>query len=276
MDLANGKMLEGKVIVLLGASGGLGKVFATEFAKAGATVVMTGRTESTLKAAAEEVAQATGGVTYPIVADMASLDDAKRVFAESIEKFGKVDGLVTNASRTGKNVSLEAEEDIDINEIIDSDVKGLMWYNREALRHFLERDSGCILNIGSNNVGRPICDAAYCAAKYAAWGLTRQMAMRCVATGVRCNLLNPGSFPSASGANATTGASHLYDAGEKVQASGRIPVVNGSMIDIMKARTNRAVPVDLQQVAYAAVYLLSDMARDVNGQVFTVDRGGYM
>jgi enoyl-[acyl-carrier-protein] reductase (NADH) len=44
----------------------------------------------------------------------------------------------------------------------------------------------------------------------------------------------------------------------------------------MKARTNRAVPVHLEQVAYAAVYLLSDLATDVQGQMFTVDRGGYL
>ena len=48
------------------------------------------------------------------------------------------------------------------------------------------------------------------------------------------------------------------------------------MVDIMKARTNRAVPVDLKQVAYAAIYLISDLAKNVNGQMFTVDRGGYM
>lgn len=272
-----GKLLEGKVIILVGAGGALGKVFADRLSEAGGSVVMLGRHIDRLQDECRVLADR-GRSVCAMQADFKSLEDAKRVFRDTIGKYGKVDALITNASRTGKNVSLEAEEDEDIEEIIDTDVKGLLWWNREALRHFLARDAGVILNIGSNNVGRPICDAAYCAAKYAEWGLTRQIAMRCVATGVRCNMLNPGSFPSDSAANINNGnnSSHLYDAGEKVQASGRIPVVNGSMIDIMKARTNRGVPVNLDQVAYAAVYLISDYSKDVNGQVFTVDRGGYM
>ena len=269
----NKLLLEDKVIVLIGASDGLGKVFAEEFAAEGATVVMVARLESKLKEAAKEIADK-GGKVLPVVGDYASMEDAKRVFKTAIDTYSKVDVLVTNASKTGLCQSIEAIEDDLVHAIIDTDVKGLIWWNREAMKHFLERDSGAIINIGSNNVGRPVCDAVYCAAKYAAWGLTLQMAMRCVATGVRCNLLNPGSFPSTSSAVSET--SHMYDGGEKVQASGRIPVVNGSMIDIMKARTNRAVPVDLHQVAHAAVYLASDLAKDVNGQTFTVDRGGYL
>ena len=269
----NRLLLDGKVIVLIGASDGLGKVFSEEFAAEGGTVVMVARSELKLKKAAKEISDK-GGKVLPVVGDYASLEDAKRVMKTAIDTYSKVDVLVTNASKTGMCQAIEAIEDDLVHAIIDTDVKGLIWWNREAMKHFLERDSGVIINIGSNNVGRPICDAVYCAAKYAAWGLTQQMAIRCVGTGVRCNLLNPGSFPSSGSAVSET--FHMYDDGEKVQASGRIPVVNGSMIDIMKARTNRAVPVDLHQVAYAAVYLASDLAKDVNGQTFTVDRGGYL
>ena len=238
----NRQLLEEKVIVLIGASEGLGRVIAEEFAAEGATVVMVGRTESRLKEAAKDIADK-GGKTLPLIGDFASLEDAKRVFQTAIEACGRVDVLVTNASKTSLCQSIEAIEDDLVHAIIDTDVKGLIWWNREAMRHFLKRDCGAIINIGSNNVGRPVCDAVYCAAKYAEWGLTKQMAMRCVGTGVRCNLLNPGSFPSAA-TSALSKAGHMYDGGEKVQASGRIPVVNGSMFDIMKARTNRAVPVD--------------------------------
>lgn len=269
------QLLKDKVIILVGASGGLGKVFAEEFAAEGGIVVMTGRNGKRLEEAAKEIEEK-GGKVFPVVADFKSKEDAKKLFETVLNQFGKFDALVTNASRTGDCISIEVSDDDYIDDIIDTDVKGLLRYNREAMRHFLERDSGVILNIGSNNVERPICDAVYCAAKFAGWGLTRQMAMRCVGTGVRCNLLNPGSFPSNTSVDVASGASHMYDAGEKVQASGILPVINGSMVDIMKARTNRAVPVDLKQVAYAAVYLLSDLAKHVNGQMFTVDRGGYM
>lgn len=269
------QLLKDKVIVLAGASGGLGRVFAEEFASEGGIVVMTGRNEEKLKAAAKEIEEK-GGKVFPVTADFKSKEDTSRLFRTVLDKYGKFEGLVTNASRTGDCISIEAAEDGYIDDIIDTDVKGLLRYNREAMRHFLSRDSGVILNIGSNNIGRPVCDAVYCAAKYAEWGLTKQIAMRCVGTGVRCNLLNPGSFPSNTSVDVVSGASHMYDAGEKVQASGILPVVNGSMVDIMKARTNRGVPVDLKQVAYAAVYLLSDLALNVNGQMLTVDRGGYL
>ena len=269
------QLLKDKVVVLIGASAGLGKAMSETFLEEGACLVMVGRGADKLKACEDEIRKE-GDRILTIPADFASREDAVKVFEEAIKEFGKVDVLVTNASRVGKCISLEATPDKEIDEIIDTDVKGLLFYNREAMKHFIERDSGCIINVGSNNIGRPICDSVYCTAKYAEWGLTRQLAIRCVGTGVRVNLLNPGSFPSQSGIGNTSGASHMYDAGELVQASGRIPVPEGSMINIMKARTNRAVPVDLKQVAFAAAYLASDMARDVNGQCFTVDRGGYM
>jgi len=274
----NQKVLDGKVIILVGASGGLGKSFATEFAKEGATVVMTGRNSAKLKAAADEIASATGGKTFPVQADYKSKEDADRLFKTVLDEFGKFDGLVTNASSTGNCLSLEATDEAYVDEIIDTDVKGLMRYNRYALEHFLKRNEGCILNIGSNNLQHPICDSVYCSAKFAMYGLSMQLAMRCVGTGVRVNVLNPGSFPSGSGANVSAkgNTGHMYDAEEKVQASGIIPVVDGSMVDVMKARTNRAVPVDTDQVAYAAVFLLSDMAKEITGQMLTVDRGGYL
>ena len=268
------QILKDKVIILIGAGDGLGKVFTEEFLAEGAKVVMVGRNEERITAAAKEL-EGRGGETFPIRGDAASLDDAKRVFAAAIERFGHVDGLVTLAAQSSKCQSIEAVEDEQVNALIDTNLRGLVWWNREAMKHFLPRDSGVILNIGSNNNQHPICDAVYCATKMAAVGLTKQMAMRCVGTGVRVNLLNPGSFPSKTAAPSLNGT-HMYDDVEKVQASGRIPVVNGSMLDIMKARTNRAVPVDLRQVAYAAVYLLSDLSRDVLGQVFTVDRGSYL
>ena len=216
----NRKMLDGKVIIVVGASGGLGKVFATEFAREGAIVVMTGRNEEKLRQAAAEVAEETGGRTFPVQADYKDKEDCDRLFDTVLAEFGTFDGLVTNASSTGEQLSLEVTDEAYVDEIIDTDVKGLIRYNRRALQHFLEKDSGCILNIGSNNLQHPICDSVYCAAKYAMYGLSKQLAMRCVGTGVRVNILNPGSFPSASGANATTFAdvdtSHLYDAGELV------------------------------------------------------------
>lgn len=272
----NKLLLEDKVIVVIGASQGLGKVFAESFAAEGASVVMTARKEAVLKEAAKDVEKvAVKGRVLPIAADYASREDAKRVFETAIKEFGKVDCLVTSATHPCKATSLEAQDDEYIDGVIDTDVKGLLFYNREALKHFLERQSGSIINIGSNNVGRPICDSTYCAAKYACLGLTKQIAIRCVGTHVRANLLNPGSFQSVSSV-ALKDIGHMYDDQEKVQASGIIPVIDGSMTNIMKARTNRAVPVNLQQVANAAVFLASDLAKDITGQVLTVDRGGYM
>ena len=270
----NKLLLENKVVILVGASAGLGKVFAKSFVDEGAKLVMIARNKERLEAYAAELA-ADGAEVLPISADFKDKDRVKEVFEEVVAKYGTVDALVTNASATCQALSIEATDEEYLDDIVDTDVKGLIRYNREAMKIFLAQDKGVILNIGSNNIGRPICDSIYCAAKYAEWGLTLQLAMRCVATGVRVNLLNPGSFPSATVAVAKE-ASHFYDADEKVQASGRIPVVNGKMTDVMKARTNRAVPVDLQQVANAAVFLLSDLARDINGQMFNVDRGGYL
>lgn len=272
----NQLLLKDKIILLTGASSGLGKVFAETFVAEGATTIITGRGKEALDAVAAELNAKGPGKAYPVVADAASKEDTVRLFDTIQKEFGRLDGLVTNAARNSNCISIEVADDDYIDSIIDTNLKSVLRYDREAMKIYLQQNSGVILNIGSNNVGRPICDAVYCAGKYALWGVTRQMAMRTVGTGIRCNLLNPGSFPSKTSVNVNTGATHMYDAAEKVFASGVLPVNNGSMVDIMKAKTNRAVPVDLEQVAFAAVYLLSDLARDVTGQVFTVDRGGYM
>ncbi len=273
----NRQLLEDKVIVLLGASSGLGLHFAETFAEEGGIVVMCGRTESTLMAAADSIAQK-GGRVFPMVADLKSCDDARRVFAAASKEYGHVDALVTNATYSAKLLSIEACDDQYINDIVDTNVKGLMWWNREAMKYFLEQNSGSIVNIGSNNVGRPVCDPIYCATKYAELGMTKQMALRCVGTGVRCNQLNPGSMKSVGSSSGVgmSEAEHMYDDQELVKTSGVIPVENGSLLQLMKAKTNRAVPVDMKQVAFAAVYLISDLSKDVTGQVLTVDRGGYL
>lgn len=269
------QLLEGKVVIVTGASSGLGLVFAEEIAKEGAAVVMTGRDRQKLQEAAAGLTEK-GLEVFPVEADVADKEDTANLFRQVLDKYGKFDAILTNAARKSNCSSVEVADDDYIDSIVDTNIKGAIRYNREAMKHFLERGKGVILNIGSNNVGRPISDAVYCASKYALWGLTRHEAIRTVGTGIRVNLLNPGSFPTQTSLGANADADHMYDADILVRVSGVLPVPNGSMTEIMKAKTNRAVPVDLKQVAYAAIYLISDLARDVTGQVFTVDRGGYM
>jgi NAD(P)-dependent dehydrogenase (short-subunit alcohol dehydrogenase family) len=255
------KMMAGKVVIITGASYGMGKMFAQIMCEQGAKVFVTARGEEKLMAAIEDIREKTGGEITGITADSSKPADCKKVFDKALEAYGTIDVLINNAGK-GELITIDAVDDDMIDAVVDTNMKGPLYLCREAVRYFLTKDEGNIINISSANGVRPMCGAAYCSTKGGLNTLTKNVAIRCTGTGIRCNAVAPGHTPSPT--------AYAHDDG------GPKTVEMGYMNDIRNARTVRTVhPWEIDQ-AYAVLFLASDMSRCINGEVLCVDCGCYL
>jgi NADP-dependent 3-hydroxy acid dehydrogenase YdfG len=164
--------MKDRVVIITGASSGIGAALAENLGKQGANLVLVARREKELT----EVAQRCGGEA--VVADVTKRDDWQRIIAKAIERFGHVDVLVNNAGRgISRMVSELTDEDID--EMILVNVKSVLYGMQAVLPHFKQRKKGHIINV-SSMLGRipfaPI-RSAYAAAKHAMNSLTANLRM---------------------------------------------------------------------------------------------------
>ncbi len=255
------RMMDGKVVIVTGASYGMGKKMAELMVQQGAKVFVTARGKEKLDAAIADIKEKTGGEITGITADSSRPEDCKKVFEEALAAFGKVDVLVNNAGK-GELITIDAVDNDMIDSVVDTNMKGPLYLCREAINYFKKKDSGNIINISSANGHRPMCGAAYCSTKGGLDILTKNVAIRCVGTGIRCNAVAPGHTPSPT--------AYAHDDG------GPQTTEEGVMNQIRNERTVRGVhPWEIDQ-AYAVLFLASDMSRCINGEIITVDCGCYL
>ncbi len=183
--------LKGKTALITGGSKGIGKAVAKAFAKEGASVVICGRTEETLKGACKEISRY-GEVGY-IYADVVNKDDVKRLAARLSEKWGKLDILVNNASILGDRVSIsEYPEDV-WERVIEVNLNGQFFVTKAVLPLILKSPNASIINV-SSSVGRrgKALWGAYAVSKFGLEGLTQVLADELKSQNVRVNSVNPG------------------------------------------------------------------------------------
>ena len=179
------QMLEGKVAIITGASYGMGQTIAEVFAEEGAAVVLTARGKEKLDAVVDDLRRK-GYRALGLAADTSSTKDTVRVFEETVKTFGDVDILVNNAG-IGEQTIIDETTDEWMQYIMNVNLGGPMRYIREALKYFLPKNDGVIINISSVNGARPFCGATYTSTKGALNTLTKNVAMRLIETNIRCN-----------------------------------------------------------------------------------------
>ena len=245
--------LDGKVAVIVGGTSGIGLAIAKGMAEAGADTVPTSRRMDMVEAAATEIEQR-GRRSIRVSSDVSDRASLENLLTETVRAFGKVDILVNSAGRTKRAPTLEFTEE-DWNAIIDTNLTGTLRAAQVFGRHMLERESGSIINIASLSTFVALYEvAAYSASKAAVASLTKSLAIEWGQRGVRVNAIAPGVFRTALNQK-------LLDETERGREF------------LLRTPMKRFGNVD--ELAGAAIFLASDAASFVNGEVITVD-GGFL
>ncbi|HEX9918729.1 MAG TPA: glucose 1-dehydrogenase [Pyrinomonadaceae bacterium] len=239
--------------VVIGGTSGIGRAIAHGLAEAGADVVPTSRRMEQVEAAATEIEER-GRRSLRVASDVSDRDSMQRVLAASVEAFGKVDILVNSAGRTKRAPTVDFPED-DWNDIIETNLTGTLRACQVFGRHMLEREYGRIINIASLSTFVALYEvAAYSASKAAVASLTKSLAVEWASRGVCVNAIAPGVFRTALNQK-------LLDETER----GRE----------FQMRTPARRFGKVEELAGAAVFLASEAASFVNGEVLVVD-GGFL
>jgi len=186
--------LKDKVAIVTGGGTGIGKAIGLALASEGAAVVIAARNLSRLEQAAKDI-ESRGGKAEAIQADISDYEQVKRMIAQAIKDFGRIDILVNNAARgTFNNADVV---DMNLKEWHDSlaiNLTGMMYCSRETLKYMIPRKSGNIINISSvaGMSGVPK-ESPYAASKWGVIGLTETLAIEAGRFGIRVNCISPGA-----------------------------------------------------------------------------------
>lgn len=247
------KLLEDKVVLITGASRGIGKAIAEECVKNGAKVAFTYLSSEEKAKALENELSADGGVVKGFKSDASKFDQAQALVDDVMKEFGTIDVLVNNAGITRDTLLMRMSEE-QWDQVIDTNLKSVFNLTKAVQRPMLKARKGSIINMSSvvgvsGNAGQ----ANYAASKAGAIGFTKSVAQELGSRNIRCNAIAPGFIE--------TEMTEALD--EKVVNEWRasIPLKRGGS------------PKD---VADLTVFLASDMSAYITGQTINVCGGMLM
>src|SRR5438552_10693951 len=252
--------LEGRIVIVTGASSGFGRAIAVRVAREGANVVIADLDETGGKKTSSLVHEA-GGEAEVVVGDVGTELGARLVVERALARFGTVDVLVNNAGVA----PLERQDSWDAPEgswdrVNRINRKSVYLCSRAVIPILLAKGGGSIVNIASIAATRAVSGSSYAAAKAGMLGYTHQVAAELAARGVRVNCVSPGYMRTPMSTGERMGLDEAaQDA--RVAAFGRlVPMQRAGRVD---------------DIAAAVAYLASDDACYVTGQEIVVD-GGYL
>lgn len=245
--------LSGRTAVVIGGTTGIGHALALGLGEAGADVVPTSRRSDLVEQAASEI-EALGRRSLRCTSDVQDRRSLELLLAKTLETFGKVHILVNCAGRTKRAPTLDFQED-DWDAILETNLTGTLRAAQVFGRHMLEGGYGRIVHIASIASFVGLYEvAAYAASKAAVASLTKSLALEWGPRGVCVNAIAPGVFPT----DLNRGLLEGTERGREFLT--RIP---------MKRFGN------VEELCGAAIFLASDAASYVNGEVIVVD-GGFL
>jgi NAD(P)-dependent dehydrogenase (short-subunit alcohol dehydrogenase family) len=244
--------MDGSVILITGALTGIGRATALALAKEGATVVVSGRREAEGKALEDEL-RGRGAEAAFILADVRHEDDIRNLVERTVGCFGRLDVAVNNAGIEGQPGPLTEQTADNYAGMFDTNVLGTFLSMKHELRVMRSQGSGSIINISSTMGERGAANLAlYSASKHAVEGLTKSAALEAAAFGVRVNAVAPGPTETAM-LDRLTGTPD-----RKAAFLASVPLKRG------------AKP---QEIANAILFLASDKASFITGQIIRVNGG---
>lgn len=250
--------LNNKIAIVTGGNSGIGEATAKLFAREGATVVITARRESELKRVADEIA-AEGGKCVYIPGDVKVTADVENVVARTIEQFGRIDVLVNNAGIPDAHMPTLRLTDEFWDDVVDTDLKGVMRFCRAVLPHMIERNYGSVVNISSIGGVYACAGASYSAAKAGVLALTKNLAIQYFGSGLRFNSVSPGATDTP-----------LFSPEMAAMADQEMAAITAQH----HLHPHPNARLDPMEQAYAILFLACDESSGVNGENITVDYGG--
>jgi NAD(P)-dependent dehydrogenase (short-subunit alcohol dehydrogenase family) len=240
------------VVLITGALTGIGRATALAFAKDGAQIAASGRREAEGKALEAEL-RSLGAEAAFIRADVRHEDDVRSLIDQTVTRFGRIDAAV-NAAGTEGQPGLGAEQTTEsYAATFDTNVLGTLLSMKHELRVMLAQGSGSIINISSTYGHEGGAGASvYVGSKHAVEGMTKSAALEAASSGVRINAVAPGPIETGM-LNRFTGTAERKAALLKTVPLGRVG--------------------DPADIARAAVFLASEKASFITGQILTVDGG---
>lgn len=245
--------LEGKSAIVTGGSRGIGKAIVQALARAGAGVVFTYRSNSEASDALIKELESEGASVMAVQGDVRDADSVKAVVDAAVERFERLDILVNNAGILKEGMlAFTKEEDWD--EIIDINLKGSFLFTKAVIRQMARKRFGRIINISSDAaLMGDVQRAGYCSAKAGMLGLTRAVARETATQGITVNAITPGIIET--------------------------DLIDG-MPDAKREAYEQFIPMrrfgSPEDVAGLVVFLASDQAAYITGQVISVDGGLHM
>jgi NAD(P)-dependent dehydrogenase (short-subunit alcohol dehydrogenase family) len=249
----SGLELNGKTAVVIGGTSGIGRAIAHGLADAGANVVASSRRSEEVEKTAAEIEEK-GRKSLRIASDVADKSTLQNLLDECLKEFGKVDILVNSAGVTKRTPTLDLPEN-EWNWIIETNLTGTLRACQVFGKQMVENGYGRIINIASLSTFVALYEvAAYAASKAAVASLTKSLAIEWSQHGVNVNAIAPGVFKTALNTK-------LLEETERGQE--------------FLTRTPMKRFGKVEELAGAAVFLASDAASFVNGEILVVD-GGFL
>lgn len=255
-------ILKGKVAIVTGGGRGIGRAIALRFATEGAAVVVTARTAGEVQSVAAEIRDSKGRALH-VTSDIAQEADCQKIVDAARKAFGPIDILVNNAGVYGPVLPAERISPREWDEVLAVNLRAPFLLSRLVLPEMYQRSSGAILNITSIAAKAAFqLNSPYAASKAGLMGLTRTHAAEAARKGVRVNALSPGPVPE------TKMSKELGRALAGYLQMDSDKLFKGMLEGILQGRPQTA-----DEVAAAALFLVSDQSSAITGQTLNVDGG---
>lgn len=251
-------ILEGKVAIITGATGGIGYETAKLFFSAGAKVALVDLSQHELDKMVREL-KLEQDQYVTVAADVSKEEDVQRFVVETHNAFGRIDILLNNAGTEGSYSMIKDCPAENLNRVLNVNVKGVFYGMKHVLPYMIEQMQGVILNTASvaGFNGSPGL-APYVASKHAVLGLTKTAAMESAEFGIRVNALCPGPINNRMMRSIEEGAAPGHGDAVKQQFEQMMPLKRYG---------------ESEEVAQLALFLASDMASYITGGSYTIDGG---